>query len=64
MAEPCVFDHSDYPEAFINKFGTLHHIGMRSFPLIVFTTVVGAGALIPYYRGIDDVGWFICYSHT
>ena len=44
MAEPCVFDHSDYPEAFINKFGTLHHIGMRSFPLIVFTTVVGAGA--------------------
>ena len=25
---------------------------------------VGAGALIPYKRGIDDVGWFICYRHS
>ena len=26
--------------------------------------IVGAGALIPYKRGIDDVGWFICYRHS
>ena len=26
--------------------------------------VVGAGALIPYKRGDDDVGWFICYRHS
>ena len=25
---------------------------------------VGAGALIPYKRGDDDVGWFICYRHS
>ena len=25
---------------------------------------VGAGALIPYKRGDDDVGWFISYSHS
>ena len=26
--------------------------------------IVGAGALIPYKRGDDDVGWFISYSHS
>ena len=26
--------------------------------------IVGAGALIPYKRGDDDVGWFICYRHS
>ena len=26
--------------------------------------IVGAGASIPYKRGIDDVGWFICYRHS
>ena len=26
--------------------------------------IVGAGALIPYKRGIDDVGWFKCYRHS
>ena len=25
---------------------------------------VGAGALIPYKRGDDDVGWFISYRHS
>ena len=25
---------------------------------------VGAGALIPYKRGDDDVGWFLSYSHS
>ena len=29
-----------------------------------FKDAVGAGALIPYKRGDDDVGWFICYRHT
>ena len=26
--------------------------------------IVGAGVLIPYKRGDDDVGWFIYYSHS
>ena len=26
--------------------------------------IVGAGALIPYKREIDDVGWFISYRHS
>ena len=26
--------------------------------------IVGAGALIPYKRGDDDVGWFMCYRHS
>ena len=30
----------------------------------VLYSVVGAGALIPYKRGDDDVGWFICYRHS
>ena len=29
-----------------------------------YTSTVGAGALIPYKRGDDDVGWFISYSHS
>ena len=29
-----------------------------------FEYAVGAGALIPYKRGDDDVGWFICYRHS
>ena len=28
------------------------------------SNIVGAGALIPYKRGDDDVGWFISYSHS
>ena len=26
--------------------------------------IVGAGAWIPYKRGDDDVGWFICYRYS
>ena len=29
-----------------------------------FLAAVGAGARIPYKRGIDDVGWFVCYRHS
>ena len=29
-----------------------------------YRDTVGAGALIPYKRGDDDVGWFISYSHS
>ena len=26
--------------------------------------IIGAGTWIPYKRGLDDVGWFICYRHS
>ena len=32
--------------------------------IVFFSISVGAGALIPYKRGDDDVGWFISYSHS
>ena len=30
----------------------------------ILDKTVGAGALIRYKRGDDDVGWFICYRHS
>ena len=32
--------------------------------LVFFCSIVGAGARIPYIRGIDDVAKFICYRHS
>ena len=42
------------------------HLDSRNSTYIVNpnNTTVGAGALIPYKRGDDDVGWFISYSHS
>ena len=43
-----------------SEFHTYHH---REVVHISYERV-GAGAWIPYKRGIDDVGRFICYRHS